>query len=51
MLTNRYLKYNPSITLEVFTKIWNKLYEKGWKRENNKSFEYSYTEFTQEFLI
>jgi len=49
MLTNRYLKYNPSITLEVFTKIWNKLYEKGWKRENNKSFEYSYTEFTQEY--
>lgn len=45
MLTNKYLKYNPSITFEIFQKIWDKLYQDGWKRHNQQNIEYTYNEF------
>jgi len=31
MLTNKYLKYSPKITLEIFTLVWNKLIDSGWE--------------------
>ena len=34
-LQNKYLKYSPEITLEVFTLIWDKLIELGFKPKNN----------------
>lgn len=30
MLTNKYIKYSPEITYEIFEKIWNKLIDSGW---------------------
>lgn len=30
-LKNKYLKYNPEITLEMFKEIWTKLINSGWK--------------------
>jgi len=33
-LKNKYLRYSPEITLEIFTLIWNKLIENGWKSED-----------------
>jgi len=29
-LTGKYLKYDESITFDIFSKIWSKLYEFGW---------------------
>ncbi len=34
----KYLKYDPSITLEIFTLVWNKLIELGYKSFNNYKF-------------
>ena len=31
MLTNKYLKYNSSITFEIFQLVWHKLIANGWK--------------------
>ena len=30
-IKNKYLKYTPEITLEIFTLVWNKLIECGWE--------------------
>lgn len=34
-LTGKYLKYSPEITLEIFTLVWDKLIELGFKPKNN----------------
>lgn len=36
MLKNKYLKYSPEITLEIFTLIWDKLIKLGYKFEYDK---------------
>ena len=33
-LKGKYLKYRPEITLEIFTLVWDKLIECGWKNNN-----------------
>jgi len=38
-LTNKYLKYSPKITLEIFTLVCNKLIDNGWELYNNQSIE------------
>jgi hypothetical protein len=49
-LTGKYLKYSPEITLEIFTLIWNKLIENGWKsldlKDNYKYFVGKYSFLT-----
>lgn len=45
MLTSKYLKYDPSITFEVFKRIWDKLYSLGW--ESSYSVEGEYDVFQQ----
>ena len=41
MLKNKYLKYNPSITFEIFEKIYDKLIGQGWNTSVPKHTLYS----------
>jgi len=43
-LTGKYIKYQPEITLEIFTLVWNKLIKYGWTIYNTQSINevYSY---------
>jgi len=49
-LNNKYLKYSPEITLEIFTLVYNKLIEGGWKsvhlEENYRYFVEKYSFLT-----
>ena len=49
MLTNKYLKYSPEITLEIFTLIYNKLIECGLK-SNSINVTYGYFSNKYPFL-
>jgi hypothetical protein len=44
-LTNKYLKYSPEITLEIFKLIWDKLLENGWKPFNRMGQSQAWSEF------
>lgn len=48
-LTNKYIKYSPEITLEIFTLIWNKLINSGWGEYSNKTIEESYSQFKSRY--
>ena len=41
----KYLEYEPKITLEIFTLVWNRLIELGYKSFNNYTVEERYGEF------
>ena len=41
-LANKYLRYSPEITLEIFELVWNKLIESGFKSKYNNKL---YSEF------
>lgn len=54
MLKGRYLKYDSSITFEVFQKIWQVLYDVGWKYELHgvNTTQYCFDEFKKkEYLM
>jgi len=44
-LTNKYLKYCPEITFEIFTLVWDKLLENGWKQFANNNIQQAWNEF------
>ena len=48
-LKNKYLKYQPEITLEIFTLIYNKLINSGWTEYSNKIIEVSYSQFKTQY--
>src|SRR5574343_1318372 len=41
----KYLEYEPKITLEIFTLVWNRLIELGYKSFNGATIEERYDEF------
>lgn len=41
----KYLEYEPKITLEIFTLVWNRLIELGYKSFNNATIEERYDKF------
>ena len=45
----KYLKYDSSITLEIFTLVWNKLIELGYKSFNDYNVEKRYNQFKGHF--
>ena len=45
----KYLKYSPEITLEVFTLVWNRLIELGYKHYCNYSVDEAYNEFKGDY--
>lgn len=50
MLTNKYLKYSPEITLEIFKLVWNKLIDSGINaQQGNDSVEREYALFSSKF--
>ena len=52
-LKNKYLKYSPEITLEIFTLVYNKLIKEGWKsvdlEENYRYFVKKYSFLTNKY--
>ena len=47
-LTGRYLKYSPEITLEIFTLVWDKLINCGWKPYSNQEIQNVWMYLTRE---
>ena len=45
-LTDKYLKYSPKITLEIFTMVWNKLLNNGWRCHDYDELLESYQSFS-----
>ena len=45
----KYLKYEPKITLEIFILVWNRLIELGYKSFNSLTVEHRYNEFNGHF--
>jgi hypothetical protein len=48
-LTNKYLKYSPEITLEIFTKIWDKLLDCEWTNTEATNVVEEYEAFSNEY--
>lgn len=48
-LKDHYILFNRSITLEVFRKIWDKLYSDGWKHHYDQTPEDVYKNFSGDF--
>ena len=48
-LTGTYLKYKPEITLEIFTLIYSKLINSGWKEFTDKKIKESYDQFKNQY--
>ena len=44
----KYLKYSPDITLKIFTLVWNRLIELGYRHYCNFSIDKTYNEFKGE---
>ena len=44
-LTNKYLRYSPEITLEIFTLVWDKLIKTGLKGSHSESVAKKYSNF------
>jgi hypothetical protein len=51
MLANKYLKYRPEITLEIFTLVWNKLFANGWYNTECDNCDREYDEFSGKYPI
>ena len=50
-LRNKYIKYTSDITYEVFEKLWNLLYDKGWESHDCSNCREQYREFSGLFPI
>lgn len=50
-LRNKYIKYTSDITYEVFEKLWNLLYDKGWESYDCKNCKEQYKEFSGSYPI
>ena len=48
-LKGKYIKYSPEITLEIFTLIYSKLINSGWKEYSSKKIEESYSQFKTQY--
>lgn len=48
-LTNKYLRYTPEITFEVFEKIWDKLLEYGWASNAGYTIQDRWREFSGDY--
>ena len=48
-LSGKYLKYNESITFEIFKLVWDRLLELGWRENSNSSIESRWVEFTSKY--